>query len=95
MKQDILTQRQHGPGLRRYSEHRWKSVPRDNHVTIDTYTRRPGNLGSESSQGLDQDGGLNGPAEGKDICNNMTVIQTHMCRHPAIRAPDRGLEAPY
>lgn len=62
----------------------------------DTHTRRPSHLSSESSQGLDENGSLDGPDQKQSACIQDNQHQnTYMCKHPAMRAPFKGWDDPY
>jgi len=51
--------------------------------------RRPRDLGTESSEGLDEDGGLDGPDH--QLWSSIAIaLGTHMWRQPATRAPFNG-----
>ena len=59
-------------------------------------TRRPGDLGTESGKGLDQDSGLDGPVDrSSQLWVSMRTDTAYMWRQPAIRAPLRGCSLAY
>jgi hypothetical protein len=63
-----------------------------------TYTRRPSDFCPKVSKCLNEYGGLDGP---RKVCSKPSALMnyaskkvTHIWRHPAMRAPFNGWEAP-